>query len=148
MIHLEDQKNIITNTNTRTPEKSSKKCVPRRKVRTLYFRAQPMYSDILPLIRICYRSTPYPPVSIIMSWSSSVRVSETVDCGGKRGRERILQVINVAQLVSCHFFFFCRTGKGRGETYRTYMAEMPERYSLLTFAFCLKGRLTRVLKFM
>lgn len=73
-----------------------------------------MYSDILALIRTCYRSTPYLSVSIIIVWrgyghatlflwSSALWVSATDTVGV---RERVLQVVNVTQLVSCRFFFF------------------------------------------
>lgn len=51
---------------------------------------------------------------------------------GVRERERVWDVM--AQLVTFFFFFFffCRTRKGRGEAFQTFMAEMPES---ATFCF-------------
>lgn len=113
-----------------------------------------MYFDFLALIRTSYRSTPYPSVSIItvwrwyshttlFLWSSSLWVSET-EIVGVRERES-LQVVNVTHLVSCLFFFFCRTRKGRGGAYRTYMAEMPESATFFLLSpFLLKGNWFRL----
>ena len=50
--------------------------------------------------------------------------------------------------VSSLSHFFCRTGKGRGKTYRTYTAEMPEGVTLsLLSQLVLKGKFTRKWKF-